>query len=276
MLRHTRGEAPTRPWSRCSHRRVRGGRRDVGNLLTSVTSALLAVRGLPLLGLLLLTAACAPALEPTAVFEPPRIESLGDLQAALEEAGAEVADLGPIEFEAFGLPGRRWSVNEAEVWVFTFPDEAARRRVTERLSPDGLSLEGRPLVWPDRPNLWGAGPLLVAYPGTDGGAILLLSGLLGDPLTKAPAPADEPFPPAVVAAIRRLAESLGMPPTEVQVLAFEPATWPDSCLGLPQEGEGCLEVETPGWRVTLHAGGETHVYRTDEVGTNLRAEGGVP
>lgn len=258
------------------HRGERGGGRVKSTHVISAAPALRAVRGLPLLGLLLLVAGCAPAPEPTVVFEPPRIESIEDLRAALEDAGVAVADLGPVDFEAFGVPGRRWSVDGAEVWVFTFPDEAARRALTDRLSPDGLSLAGRPLVWPGRPRLWASGPLLVAYTGQEGGVVLVLDGLLAERLTPlAPPGADEePYPPAVTAAIRDLADRLGVPPAEVEVLAFEAATWPDSCLGLPGAGEGCLDAETPGWHVTLRAEGGTYRYRTDEVGANLRQEEG--
>ncbi len=61
-----------------------------------------------------------------------------------------------------------------------------------------------------------------------------------------------------------------------QVVAVEPRTWPDGCLGLPRAEEGCTQALVPGWRVRLEAevagGVLTFTYRTDETGDTLRFE----
>lgn len=108
------------------------------------------------------------------------------------------------------------------------------------------------------------------YKGSDGGTILLFSGLLGDPLIAPEAGIDEPFPPAVVAAIYLVADDMGVDPTMIEVSTMNPVVWPDSCLMVQEPNEECLEVETPGWRVVLEIYGETIEVHTDEYGADVR------
>ncbi len=70
--------------------------------------------------------------------------------------------------------------------------------------------------------------------------------------------------PAVDAAVAEFAASAGVDTSEVQVVAVEPVTWPDSSLGCPQPGQSYLQVITPGFKVTLEAGEERAVYHTND------------
>ncbi len=83
---------------------------------------------------------------------------------------------------------------------------------------------------------------------------------------------DAPYPPAIAAAIESLADQLGVAPQLIEVVSYEEAEWPDGCLGLPGPYEACSEAITPGWRVTLSFAGETHTFRADAVGAELREE----
>lgn len=76
---------------------------------------------------------------------------------------------------------------------------------------------------------------------------------------------------AAVAARARtdLAGRLGLASGAIQLVAVEPATWPDACLGLPQPGEMCAQVLVEGYRVLLQAGGKMYEYR--EGGGSMRA-----
>jgi hypothetical protein len=112
--------------------------------------------------------------------------------------------------------------------------------------------------------------LLVLYAGLDGGTVLLLSGLLGDPLTAEAPEVDEPYPPAVLAAIGTLAERSGTAPGSIQVARYEAVEWSDSCLGLPQPDEACAEAITPGWLIILRIGTDEHEFHSDELGQALR------
>jgi hypothetical protein len=102
-------------------------------------------------------------------------------------------------------------------------------------------------------------------------AELLETGTSG-PIVGAPIDPEAPYPPAVVAAIERVAEELSLGPEFIQVVEYEPMEWPDGCLGLPGLNEVCTAAITPGWRVVLKAEGELRTFRTDAVGTALREE----
>ncbi len=211
---------------------------------------------------LLLLAACGPSAGP-------RLETTDDILGALRDAGATVAETAILAHPSLGAPGRVWQVNDSLVQITEFEDEAARQAVSDQISSDGLTLGGQPLVWAERPQLWAVGRVILAYDGIDGPTILLLGGLLGDPMTTQ-AGEDVPYPPAVTAAISALAQDLAIDPAMVAVASYEEVEWPDACLGVAGSGETCAEVITPGWRVILQAGGETYELRTDSFGSEVR------
>lgn len=68
---------------------------------------------------------------------------------------------------------------------------------------------------------------------------------------------------ALSAAIADAANLLRVPIEGIAVESLESMDWNDSCLGLPQEGEVCADVITPGYRVVL---GDGFTYRTDTRG----------
>jgi putative hemolysin len=69
-----------------------------------------------------------------------------------------------------------------------------------------------------------------------------------------------------------LAGQLGISPDEILFAALEEVNWPDACLGLPNPGETCAEVITPGYRITLTVGEDRYDFRTDGTGTIVRQE----
>lgn len=81
---------------------------------------------------------------------------------------------------------------------------------------------------------------------------------------------DEPFPPAVVAAMGELAQEIGVEPAAVEVVGYTTVEWPDSCLGLPRTGEDCSEAITPGWGVELRVRGVRYRVHTDQFGVEVR------
>jgi hypothetical protein len=84
------------------------------------------------------------------------------------------------------------------------------------------------------------------------------------------AASDHPAIVALSAAIEDAAASLDTPVTEIAVQSLEAVDWPDSCLGLAIEGEGCAEVITPGYRIVLGPPASGVVYRGDQHGTIRR------
>ena len=79
-------------------------------------------------------------------------------------------------------------------------------------------------------------------------------------------PSDLP-PQAVLAAANQLSEELGVSVEEIEIVEFEQVEWPDACLGIPQEGQACAQVITPGFRVELEVNGQQYEFRSDEAGT---------
>lgn len=76
--------------------------------------------------------------------------------------------------------------------------------------------------------------------------------------------ADETAMAAAVAALRtQVAAQLQLAPEDVTVVAAVAMTWPDACLGAGGPQELCAQVVTPGYRITLAAGGQEYVYHTD-------------
>ena len=199
-----------------------------------------------------------------------KIETADDLVAALGDAGKTVIETTEVGVPAFGVPPRMLRVDQAVVQVYEYVNVEARIAISQTISPDGEAVDGTAIVWPDRPKFWATGRLIVVYTGTDGGIILLLDGLLGDPLTRSSTLVDEPYPPSVTAAIQYIAYSLDVEPARVEVLGFEAVDWPDSCLGLPEAAEGCVKVITPGWLISMRVEGQIYRVSTDQFGKDIR------
>ncbi|MEK7682458.1 MAG: hypothetical protein AAB321_00230 [Chloroflexota bacterium] len=216
-------------------------------------------------------AGCARYAEGTLPV-PAVIETALDLTQALAAAGVTPTQSHQPAVPYFGVPGRTLRVGGSQVQVFEFENDQARAAVSQSIDPTGYAVGGQPVDWEGRPNIWAVGRLIVVYPGAGGGTVLLLSGLLGDPITAQRSDLDEPYPPAVLAAIDGLAEQSGSAPEAVEVVNYEAVEWPDGCLGLPDAGEACTEAITPGWRITLRLAGRTLSFRADALGTELRQE----
>lgn len=77
---------------------------------------------------------------------------------------------------------------------------------------------------------------------------------------------------ATGSAIEMLAEWLGIPATQLAVLAAEAVMWPNACLGVGRPGVACAEVLTPGFRVLLaDAFDGAHAVHLDRGGHGLWA-----
>jgi hypothetical protein len=96
------------------------------------------------------------------------------------------------------------------------------------------------------------------------------SAVPGDPATAAtvtPIPSVVPegtdWPLPAQAARRELAESLHLSSDDVRLLSVDAVDWPDASIGCPRLGVLYVPVVTPGYRITLEAGGKNYVYHTD-------------
>ena len=70
--------------------------------------------------------------------------------------------------------------------------------------------------------------------------------------------------PAEQVAIRQLANNLGIPDIQVTVASSTLIEWPDSCLGVTQQGVMCAQVVTPGYLLVLDAAGNQFEYHTNQ------------
>lgn len=73
--------------------------------------------------------------------------------------------------------------------------------------------------------------------------------------------------PAVMEAVSVLTRRLDVDADAVTVVAVEEVQWRNSCLGCASEGQACLMVITPGYRVTLRSAGETYEVHTNRDGS---------
>jgi hypothetical protein len=94
-----------------------------------------------------------------------------------------------------------------------------------------------------------------------------LEAILGTPSAATPVADGE-----LALALASIAEELGVAVDEVNVVSAEPREWPDSSLGCPQEGQLYLQVITPGYLVTVSAGGEEITFHTDLNGNVVRCD----
>lgn len=85
---------------------------------------------------------------------------------------------------------------------------------------------------------------------------------------------EEVIPPDVALNVQnQVSEALGVPLESIQLQNIEKMDWPNSCLGLPSEGdEVCAEVITPGWLLTFDINDQQYQYRVDSTGTIVRQE----
>lgn len=73
-------------------------------------------------------------------------------------------------------------------------------------------------------------------------------------------------PQAVMEAATWLSQELGVSVEDIEIVEFEQVEWPDACLGVPQEGQACAQVITPGFRVSLEVNGQSYELRSDQEG----------
>jgi hypothetical protein len=85
---------------------------------------------------------------------------------------------------------------------------------------------------------------------------------------------EEVIPPDVALNVQnQVSEALGVPVENIQLQNIEKMDWPNSCLGLPSQGdEVCAEVITPGWLLTFNINNQEYQYRVDSTGTVVRQE----
>ncbi len=108
-------------------------------------------------------------------------------------------------------------------------------------------------------------------PEEAGKALAPLQSWFGEALSRLarPAATPGPYPGPVMAAVRALADRLGIPAAQIAVAAWEAVDWPDASLGCPEPGMAYAQVITPGYQIMLEARGEIHQVHTDRSGQRV-------
>ncbi|MGE5222873.1 MAG: DUF333 domain-containing protein [Omnitrophica WOR_2 bacterium] len=86
---------------------------------------------------------------------------------------------------------------------------------------------------------------------------------------------DETQNKAIEIVRNQLASQLKVEGSSLDMISIEAIDWPDACLGLPQEGEMCAQVITPGFLITFASGDKNYAFHTDLAAGVLRQEAAV-
>ena len=227
-------------------------------------------------GILILLSVCACgdriAMEEIELPPPPKVETLWEFEQALRDAGADLVEGESMASPIFKTQEGVFFLEGAPLLVYEFESAAGRDEALSAKMQEGFLLP----ILTDPPSasmrIWSPGRLVVLYAGDSGGSLLLLSGLLGDPVNVEPPRQDEPYPPAITVVIRQISEGRGIDPSRIQVLGYEAVQWEDACLGLPEPGEECPERLISGWEVRLRVGAEEIQVRVNSLGSEVREE----
>ena len=77
-------------------------------------------------------------------------------------------------------------------------------------------------------------------------------------------PPDETAEKLVTLVKQHLAQRLSIAVDQVVLAQIKPVMWRDASLGCPKPGIDYIQMETPGYRISLTADGKTYTYHTDQ------------
>jgi len=141
-----------------------------------------------LLALAYVLSSCGQARAPALPTELPTgivpvtasgVEDQASFLAALQEAGASVVQVEPVDQIFFAPQGSIIAVNGADVQVFEYESEQALEAEAAQVAPDGGSIGTSMVTWVDTPHFYRAGRIIVLYVGSDTSTLELLNGILG-------------------------------------------------------------------------------------------------
>lgn len=152
-------------------------------------------RGLCLLLVTLLLSACvgpatpSPVLLSTPTAAPaspaPSSDSVGAFGSALQDAGAEVREIGPFSPEPLSGSGTILCVDGQEVRVYAYATEDELAAAVSQINPTDPSQVGTSMVsWAGTPRFWRANRMIVLYLGDSPAIELGLTSVLGEPFAR--------------------------------------------------------------------------------------------
>ena len=141
-----------------------------------------------LIALSMVATACAPQAAATdeAQLSEMAVQSTGDLVSALNDAGVEAQTGNSVTQPFFEMDGQIVQLEDAELQVFEFENEAKRQGVSE-LIRDGSLVDESSEEFAGAPVFWADGSLIVMYLGDDPVVIESLNLIMGPAITEAEA-----------------------------------------------------------------------------------------
>ena len=97
---------------------------------------------------------------------PGKATEIASLVAALRARGLDVTPAGDVSKPFFDVDGSLLKVNDAEVHVFEFADEAASNAARVRIESDG-NPPNAIVEWIAPPHFYRSGKIVVVYMGKD-------------------------------------------------------------------------------------------------------------
>lgn len=83
---------------------------------------------------------------------------------------------------------------------------------------------------------------------------------------------DLPVELAAAMARKDLATKLSIDEKSIVIMQIIETEWEDGCLGLGGPAESCMQSLVPGFKVEMLVKGKSYFYRTDKIGSIIRAE----
>lgn len=211
-----------------------------------------------------------------------QLTTVDALVTELNQTGSPVVERETINQDFLQVPGEVLQLANQDIQVYQYPDTVLRQQDSSKISSDGTIVGSSQIAWGDQPHFWAKDNLIVIYVGSDQAVIDQINSVIGNQINQpisrnGPISANQPYPPAVIAAITTLTQDLMVDQNLVQVIEYEHVDWPDSCLGVNIRDTACLLVVTPGYRVVLAYNGMQYELHTDETGLRvLYASGFAP
>ncbi len=100
------------------------------------------------------------------------------------------------------------------------------------------------------------------YPPTS--SLAPATALDEQPVTPATEPASTTGVGMAQLSVADLSKRLKISADQIILVKITPVVWRDASLGCPKPGIDYIQVETPGYRISLQAGGKIYDYHTDE------------
>ncbi len=90
-------------------------------------------------------------------------------------APIEIKDGDPVMVPGFAIVGKYVAIDSEWAQAFEYANDDDAARDQSKVSPDGQTVDGRPMTWNGPVHFYRHGPVIVVYVGSNGGILQKLS-----------------------------------------------------------------------------------------------------